>query len=178
MENLRVRRAGFAYRRPFAQFLERYKCICRETWPRFAGTPREGCRLVLGALGLAADEFSFGRTKLFVRRPVTLALLDERLVATRHRLAALIQARFRGFAARQHFLALRAAVVVLAKNWRRRAAQRQLARLRWARFVIARFVRGYAHRHEPRSAANARVRWRAEAPPALPNPLTSAAPPR
>ena len=33
MENLRVRRAGFAYRRPYTTFLNRYKSLCPETWP-------------------------------------------------------------------------------------------------------------------------------------------------
>jgi len=37
MENLRVRRAGFCYRRPFAVFLERYKSLCPKTWPIWKG---------------------------------------------------------------------------------------------------------------------------------------------
>ena len=37
MENLRVRRAGFCYRRPFAVFLGRYKSLCPKTWPAWRG---------------------------------------------------------------------------------------------------------------------------------------------
>lgn len=37
MENLRVRRAGFCYRRPFAVFLGRYKSLCPKTWPTWRG---------------------------------------------------------------------------------------------------------------------------------------------
>ena len=37
MENLRVRRAGFCYRRPFAVFLGRYKSLCPKTWPVWRG---------------------------------------------------------------------------------------------------------------------------------------------
>ena len=33
MENLRVRRAGFAYRRTLPYFVERYKSLCPKTWP-------------------------------------------------------------------------------------------------------------------------------------------------
>jgi myosin-1 len=64
MENLRVRRAGFAYRRGYAGFLDRYKCICPATWPRFKGTPQEGVRAILTSLGLRQDEYRFGKTKV------------------------------------------------------------------------------------------------------------------
>ena len=36
MENLRIRRAGFAYRRKYTEFLDRYKCLCPQTWPNYA----------------------------------------------------------------------------------------------------------------------------------------------
>uniref|UniRef100_A0A8C1GTT5 Myosin IHb n=1 Tax=Cyprinus carpio TaxID=7962 RepID=A0A8C1GTT5_CYPCA len=42
MEHLRVRRAGFAYRRRYEVFLKRYKALCPDTWPRWKGTPAEG----------------------------------------------------------------------------------------------------------------------------------------
>ncbi len=35
MENLRVRRAGFAYRRTYDLFLKRYKSLCPKTWPSY-----------------------------------------------------------------------------------------------------------------------------------------------
>lgn len=35
MENLRVRRAGFAYRKEFEFFLKRYKSLCPKTWPSY-----------------------------------------------------------------------------------------------------------------------------------------------
>lgn len=41
MENLRVRRAGFCYRRPFAVFLNRYKSLCPKTWPTWKGVCSE-----------------------------------------------------------------------------------------------------------------------------------------
>jgi len=37
MENLRVRRAGFCYRRQFQIFLQRYKSLCPATWPHWEG---------------------------------------------------------------------------------------------------------------------------------------------
>ena len=37
MENLRVRRAGFCDRQPYATFVERYKMLCKKTWPKYKG---------------------------------------------------------------------------------------------------------------------------------------------
>lgn len=61
MENLRVRRAGFAYRRPYEQFLQRYKCLCSETWPNYHGTAKEGVQVLVCALGYERDEYRMGK---------------------------------------------------------------------------------------------------------------------
>jgi len=34
MENLRVRRAGYCNRQLYEIFLERYKMLCKKTWPK------------------------------------------------------------------------------------------------------------------------------------------------
>ncbi|GFY69955.1 unconventional myosin-Ie [Trichonephila inaurata madagascariensis] len=41
-ENIRVRRAGYAYRRPFKKFLHRYAILTKETWPSWRGDPKTG----------------------------------------------------------------------------------------------------------------------------------------
>lgn len=61
MENLRVRRAGFAYRRDYNRFLRRYKCLCKETWPNYYGSPRDGVEALARALGYQEDEYQMGR---------------------------------------------------------------------------------------------------------------------
>jgi myosin-1 len=47
MENVRVRRAGFAYRQEYGQCLVRYKMLSGETWPVWKGNPREGVKEIL-----------------------------------------------------------------------------------------------------------------------------------
>lgn len=44
MENVRVRRAGYAFRQLYGPFLERYKMLSPRTWPRWAGSDRYGAR--------------------------------------------------------------------------------------------------------------------------------------
>ncbi|GCB74850.1 hypothetical protein scyTo_0020268 [Scyliorhinus torazame] len=40
MENVRVRRAGYAYRHPYKPCLQRYKMLCKQTWPNWKGNDR------------------------------------------------------------------------------------------------------------------------------------------
>ena len=35
INNLRIRRAGFAYKKPYKTFFKRYKLLCPTTWPRY-----------------------------------------------------------------------------------------------------------------------------------------------
>lgn len=49
-ENIRVRRAGFAYRRAFDKFLWRYAILSKETWPRYNGDARRGCEVHSSAM--------------------------------------------------------------------------------------------------------------------------------
>ncbi|KAG9345315.1 hypothetical protein JZ751_009861 [Albula glossodonta] len=45
-ENIRVRRAGYAFRRAFSKFLHRYAILTRETWPQWRGEERQGLFLL------------------------------------------------------------------------------------------------------------------------------------
>lgn len=66
MENLRVRRAGFAYRRVYSQFLQRYKCLSKDTWPHYRGDPKDGVQVLVCALGYEKDEYQMGKYVTFM----------------------------------------------------------------------------------------------------------------
>lgn len=62
MENLRVRRAGFGYRNKYDSFVERYKCLCPETWPRFNGTLVQAAVRICTHFNYKLDsEYSLGK---------------------------------------------------------------------------------------------------------------------
>lgn len=54
-ENIRVRRAGFAYRRAFEKFIWRYAILTSETWPSYRGDPKQGCQV--GSILADGDNF-------------------------------------------------------------------------------------------------------------------------
>lgn len=71
-ENIRVRRAGFAYRRPFAKFLHRYAILTKETWPRWSGDEKQGVEWILRSIRIDKSHYQLGRSKLFIKAPETV----------------------------------------------------------------------------------------------------------
>ncbi|KAL1428680.1 hypothetical protein MTO96_003028 [Rhipicephalus appendiculatus] len=157
LENLRVRRAGFAYRRRYETFLERYKCLCPETWPRYrGGTAKEGVAVLIKHLNYASEEYSMGHTKLFIRFPRTLFETEDAFQQRKHYLASVIQAEFRCYSARKKYLKMRKAAILIENSWRRYQAQCLLEKRRNAATVIRRFIKGFITRNEPENDVNAR----------------------
>uniref|UniRef100_A0A8B9F1W7 Myosin IG n=1 Tax=Amazona collaria TaxID=241587 RepID=A0A8B9F1W7_9PSIT len=77
LENVRVRRAGFAYRQPYHRFLLRYKMTCEYTWPNhLMASDREATQALLEQHGFQ-DDVAYGHTKVFIRTPRTLVCLEQ-----------------------------------------------------------------------------------------------------
>nr|XP_020636437.1 unconventional myosin-If [Pogona vitticeps] len=106
-ENIRVRRAGFAYRRLFQKFLQRYAILTTETWPRWRGDERQGVQHLLRSVNMDADQYQMGRTKVFVKNPESLFLLEE-----------MRERKFDGYAR------------IIQKAWRRHIAIRKYEQMR------------------------------------------------
>ena len=72
-ENIRVRRAGFAYRREFEKFLRRYAILTPETFPHWRGTVVEGIRFLMTTVNMDPDQWQLGRKKVFVKNPESVS---------------------------------------------------------------------------------------------------------
>uniref|UniRef100_A0A4W6FL52 Myosin Ic, paralog a n=1 Tax=Lates calcarifer TaxID=8187 RepID=A0A4W6FL52_LATCA len=125
MENLRVRRAGFAYRRRFEAFLQRYKPLCPETWPNWHGRLVDGVSTLVNHLGYKPEEYKLGRSKIFIRFPKTLFTTEDALEAKKPEI-----------------------VIVIQSGWRGMKARRRAKRRRQAAELIRRFIKGFIYRHE------------------------------
>uniref|UniRef100_A0A3B5PU45 Myosin IB n=1 Tax=Xiphophorus maculatus TaxID=8083 RepID=A0A3B5PU45_XIPMA len=128
MENVRVRRAGYAFRQAYEPCLERYKMLCKNTWPHWKGPARQGVEVLMTNLQVPAEEYSYGRSKIFIRNPRTLFFLEEKRKQCLEDLATLIQKIYRGWKCRSHFLLLKKSQIVVA-SWYRRYAVRLLSKL-------------------------------------------------
>ena len=78
VENVRVRRAGFAYRAEYDRFLKRYKMISGKTWPNYygGGGVQMACREIINEQNFDGD-VRYGNTKIFIRSPQTIVKLEQ-----------------------------------------------------------------------------------------------------
>ncbi|KAM4546674.1 unconventional myosin-Ic-like isoform 1-T1 [Fundulus diaphanus] len=148
MENLRVRRAGFAYRRRFEAFLQRYKPLCPETWPNWNGKLADGVSALVNHLGYKAEEYKLGRSKIFIRFPKTLFTTEDALEAKKPEIAVTLQKSWRGYRERAKYQRIRHAVIVIQSAWRGMKGRRRAKRRREAVQLIRRFIKGFIYRHE------------------------------
>uniref|UniRef100_A0A3B4BWF0 Unconventional myosin-Ic n=1 Tax=Pygocentrus nattereri TaxID=42514 RepID=A0A3B4BWF0_PYGNA len=136
MENLRVRRAGFAYRRRYEVFLQRYKSLCPDTWPNWDGRLVDGVSTLVKHLGYKPEEYKLGRSKIFIRFPKTLFATEDALEEIA-----------------QPFV-YRSAAILIQAWWRGILARRRAQRRREAADTIRRFIKGFMYRHQPRCPEN------------------------
>ncbi|CAI5762044.1 unconventional myosin-Ib isoform X1 [Podarcis lilfordi] len=124
LENVRVRRAGYAFRQPYEPCLERYKMLCKQTWPHWRGPARAGVEVLFSELEVPEEEYSLGRSKIFIRNPRTLFKLEDLRKQRLEDLATLIQKIYRGWKCRTRFLLMKRSQIVIAAWYRRYAVRK------------------------------------------------------
>ncbi|CAO2634435.1 Unconventional myosin-Ie [Lemmus lemmus] len=121
-ENIRVRRAGYAYRRVFQKFLQRYAILTKATWPVWRGDEKQGVLHLLQSVNMDNDQFQLGKSKVFIKAPESLFLLEEMRERKYDGYARVIQKTWRKFVARKKYVQMREAAsdLLLNKKERRR----------------------------------------------------------
>ncbi|KAK2101982.1 Unconventional myosin-Ia [Saguinus oedipus] len=146
LENVRVRRAGYAHRQGYGPFLERYRLLSRSTWPRWNGGDREGVEKVLGELSISSGELAFGKTKIFIRSPKTLFYLEEQRRLRLQQLATLIQKIYRGWRCRTHYQLMRKSQILISSWFRGNMQKKRYGKIKASVLLIQAFVRGWKAR--------------------------------
>ncbi|KAG9487068.1 unconventional myosin-Ih [Eleutherodactylus coqui] len=154
MEHLRVRRAGFAYRRKYETFLQRYKSLCPQTWPNWAGPAREGVEILVKYIGYQPNEYKLGRTKLFIRFPRTLFSTVDAFEVKKNQLVSKIQAKYRACLGKRAFLKKKEAAIMLESLWRGIMARKAAKKRAWAAQTIRKFISGFINRNKKSNADN------------------------
>uniref|UniRef100_A0A672UMR9 Unconventional myosin-Id n=1 Tax=Strigops habroptila TaxID=2489341 RepID=A0A672UMR9_STRHB len=118
LENVRVRRAGFAYRQTYEKFLHRYKMISEFTWPNHdLPSDKDAVKKLIECHGFQHD-VAYGKTKIFIRTPRTLFTLEELHAKMLVRIVLFLQKVWRGTLARLRYKRTKAALTIL-KYYRR-----------------------------------------------------------
>ncbi|NXC77995.1 MYO1A protein, partial [Anhinga anhinga] len=161
MENVRVRRAGYAFRQLYGPFLERYKMLSPQTWPRWAGSERKGAEVLLAELAFPPEELAFGHTKVFIRSPHTLFDLESRRQERMVQLATLIQKIYRGWRCRTQYQQMRKSQIIISAWFRGHMQKNKYKQMKRSALIIQAYIRGWkvrkAYRRYFRSEASVRL---------------------
>ncbi|KAI1436841.1 P-loop containing nucleoside triphosphate hydrolase protein [Xylaria sp. CBS 124048] len=102
-ENVRIRRAGFAYRQSFEKFVERFFLLSpatsyagEYTWQ---GTEEAAVKHILKDTSIPKEEWQLGVTKAFIKSPETLFALETMRDRYWHNMAIRIQRMWRAYLA-------------------------------------------------------------------------------
>ncbi|SCU90050.1 LANO_0D07404g1_1 [Lachancea nothofagi CBS 11611] len=104
-ENVRIRRAGFAYRQTFDKFVERFYLLSPQcsyagdyTWQ---GDTLDAVKLILRDAAIPSTEYQLGVSKVFIKTPESLFALENMRDKYWYNMAARIQRAWRRFLLRR-----------------------------------------------------------------------------
>ncbi|KAI3385236.1 hypothetical protein SNEBB_001731 [Seison nebaliae] len=115
IENIRVRRAGFAYRITYEKFLQRYKMLSGRTWPNYNNmSPKEAAKCVLEATqsSMNNDNIVLANTKIFFKNSKDLFQLETNRMRSLARIVLILQKNIRAMNARRFYKKKKAAVKI------------------------------------------------------------------
>ncbi|KAJ5455586.1 Myosin-1 [Penicillium daleae] len=128
-ENVRIRRAGFAYRQTFDKFVERFYLLSPKTsyagdytW---TGDSESGAKQILRDTSIPAEEYQMGITKVFVKTPETLFALEAMRDRYWHNMAIRIQRAWRNYLRYRIECAIR-----IQRFWRRMTGGLEIIKVR------------------------------------------------
>ncbi|KAL7285494.1 hypothetical protein ACG7TL_000591 [Trametes sanguinea] len=128
-ENIRVRRAGFAYRNTFEKMVERFYLLSPATsyageyiWQ---GDAKTACERILTDTGIAREEWQMGVTKAFIKNPETLFALETMRDRYWHNMAGRIQRAWRNYMRYKHECARR-----IQRFWKNNKESIEYAKIR------------------------------------------------
>ncbi|XP_067686913.1 unconventional myosin-Ib-like [Haliotis asinina] len=158
MENVRVRRAGYAFRQNYDAFLYRYKMLAPETWPHWEGLNSKGVETILQAQRIQSEEYAIGRTKIFIRNPKTLFDMEEQRRERMHYLATLIQKIWKGWRQKMLYRRMKRSQIILSANWRAFWAKKCYRKKKRSALIIQCYSRGWKARRLLRKLKHERRR--------------------
>ena len=128
-ENVRIRRAGFAYRQSFEKFVDRFFLLSpatsyagEYTW---SGSYEAAVRQILKDTSIPPEEWQMGTTKAFIKSPETLFALEHMRDRYWHNMATRIQRMWRAYLAYRAESATR-----IQRFWRKKRVGAEYLQLR------------------------------------------------
>ncbi|KAJ7426837.1 hypothetical protein WISP_11998 [Willisornis vidua] len=116
------------------------------TWPRWAGSDREGAEVLLADLAYPDEELAFGCTKIFIRSPRTLFDLERRRQERVAQLVTLIQKTFRGWRCRTRYQLMRKSQILISAWFRGYMQKNRYKQMKRSALILQAYARGWKSR--------------------------------
>ncbi|KAI4574355.1 hypothetical protein MJG53_020919 [Ovis ammon polii x Ovis aries] len=149
LETVRIRKAGYAVRRPFQDFYKRqdgaaetlflFKVLMRNV--ALPEDIRGKCTALLQLYDASNSEWQLGKTKVFLRESLEQKL-EKRREEEVTRAAMVIRAHVLGYLARKQYKKILDCVVIIQKNYRAFLLRRRFLHLKKAAVVFQKQLRG------------------------------------
>merc|ERR1712176_591079 len=94
--------------------------LSEKTWPHDSGNYTRDTEIILSAVGISRDEYQFGKTKLFIKKPESLFDLEQAREKRMHHVVSVMQNAYRKWKARLYFQKVRYESVQLLHGKKRR----------------------------------------------------------
>ncbi|XP_022083588.1 unconventional myosin-X-like isoform X2 [Acanthaster planci] len=138
LETVKIRKAGFPVRRPFPDFVVRYRALVyREDQSQ---PPGRLCEQLLARLDDRKQLWQMGKTKVFLKESLETRL-EKDLKQELGVLASKIKAHIKGYLARKRFKKILAQVVIVEKTMRMQHCRRRYLKVRSAVIVFQKYER-------------------------------------
>ncbi|XP_045106073.1 unconventional myosin-Ie-like isoform X2 [Portunus trituberculatus] len=120
-ENIKVKRAGFAYRRPFHKFLQRYAILSPQKLANSPSNPTQAIDSIMATINMDRDQYQIGYSKVFIKDPESLYMIEECRERKLDYYIRVIQNAFRKFFCKQksNKVAMEASQLFLNRKERR-----------------------------------------------------------
>lgn len=124
VQNIQVRRAGFAYRIEFHRFLQRFAILSKLTYPEYKGSDKAGCKEIIKALSLkpslcdvlTKEEVQLGKTKIFIKKPEAFFDIEYQRDYALGEFVAKIQMQWRKYKSERELFSIRDATAAEFKK--------------------------------------------------------------
>ncbi len=182
LENIKIRRAGFAFSLKFEKFLFRYRILNKDTWPNWPGAAQDGAVHIVENIGMKCT-FQCGVSKIYFKEPEIVFFLEKKreiaidrevrkiqarfagipyMVWWRHyRAARKLQAFWKGAVLRKYFVAERQSRIILA-YWRTKWVKLKM-KFVFAGIIVQKYFRkaqGVSFRRNYKAATKLQAYWR------------------
>ncbi|KAJ3102617.1 cytochrome c oxidase subunit 1 [Phlyctochytrium planicorne] len=157
LDTIKIRKAGYPMRLPFALFARDYKCLLKN--PQDFPDAKDRTNAILNSFHLKAGTWQLGKTKLFLRTEAydEIQAHSQKILGAK---AITIQRQFKGFVARRKYTKIKESTLILQKNIKGFIYRSKYQKMRRCIIIIQSVVRGWYARDYYRSLK--KKAWEAE----------------